>query len=200
MRPSDLGDRFTVQRDLFLQSILAETKTAWFASYGCRQKLPVSVVVGRQLVADKWGWICNRVAVVEEREVCNRRDVETLKVFGMIDCVTFSERRYPQLSPNRFICTTRYPIVNLVYCIKLQILCMNTMSSASRAIVCVGKGEAAVKEVPVPGLREGHVLVKVKALGLNPTDWKSIYSGDAIGTRIGVCIGRSFASPQGVYA
>lgn len=59
------------------------------------------------------------------------------------------------------------------------------MSSASRAIVCVGKGEAAVKEVPVPSLREGHVLVKVKALGLNPTDWKSIYSGDATGTRIG---------------
>lgn len=63
------------------------------------------------------------------------------------------------------------------------------MSSTSRAIICTGKGEAAVKEVPVPSIREGHVLIKAKALGLNPTDWKSIHSDDAGGTKIGVCIG-----------
>lgn len=63
------------------------------------------------------------------------------------------------------------------------------MSTTSRAIICTGKGQAAVKEVPVPSIREGHVLVKVKALGLNPTDWKSIHSGDAEGKKIGVCIG-----------
>ena len=61
------------------------------------------------------------------------------------------------------------------------------MAATSRAVICIGKGEAAVKEVPVPSLQEGHVLVEVKALGLNPTDWKSIYSGDATGARIGVC-------------
>lgn len=63
------------------------------------------------------------------------------------------------------------------------------MSPTSRAVICTGKGEAAVKEVPVPSVREGHVLVKAKALALNPTDWKSIHSGDATGTKIGVCIG-----------
>lgn len=60
--------------------------------------------------------------------------------------------------------------------------------STSRAIICTGKGEAAVKDVPVPSVREGHILVKAKALGLNPTDWKSIHSGDAGGKKIGVCI------------
>lgn len=73
------------------------------------------------------------------------------------------------------------------------------MSSTSRAIICTGKGQAAVKEVPTPSIREGHLLVKVKAVGLNPTDWKSIHSGDADGKKIGVCIGlavprRSFPS------
>lgn len=60
--------------------------------------------------------------------------------------------------------------------------------STSRAMICTGKGEAAVKDVPVPSVSEGHILVKAKALGLNPTDWKSIHSGDAGGRKIGVCI------------
>lgn len=63
------------------------------------------------------------------------------------------------------------------------------MSTPSTAIICTGKGQAAVKEVPVPSIREGHILVKVKAVGLNPTDWKSIHSGGAEGKKIGVCIG-----------
>lgn len=63
------------------------------------------------------------------------------------------------------------------------------MSTTSRAIICTGKGQAAVKEVPVPSIREGHILVKVKAVGLNPTDWKSIHSGGAEGVKIGVRIG-----------
>lgn len=61
--------------------------------------------------------------------------------------------------------------------------------SSSRAIICTGKGEAAVKKVPIPSVREGYILVRVKALGLNPTDWKSIHSGDAGGKKIGVRIG-----------
>lgn len=63
------------------------------------------------------------------------------------------------------------------------------MSSTSRAIICTGEGEAAVKEVPVPSVREGQVLVKTKAVGLNPTDWKSIHSGGAKGLKMGVRIG-----------
>lgn len=62
------------------------------------------------------------------------------------------------------------------------------MSSTSRAVICTEKGQAAVKDVPVPSVREGYVLVKVKAVALNPTDWKSIHSGGATGTKIGVCI------------
>lgn len=64
------------------------------------------------------------------------------------------------------------------------------MSTTSTAVICTGKGQAAVKEVPVPSIREGHILVKVKAVGLNPTDWKSIHSGGAEGKKIGVCIPR----------
>lgn len=73
------------------------------------------------------------------------------------------------------------------------------MSTTSRAIICTGKGQAAVKEVPVPSIREGHILVKVKAVGLNPTDWKSIHSGDAEGKKIGVCIG-SAVPRQSLYS
>lgn len=32
-------------------------------------------------------------------------------------------------------------------------------------------------------------MIKAKAVGLNPTDWKSIHGGDAVGKKIGVCIG-----------
>ncbi|KAK2613982.1 hypothetical protein N8I77_000847 [Diaporthe amygdali] len=59
------------------------------------------------------------------------------------------------------------------------------MASTSRAIICIGEGEAVVKEVPTPSVREGYVLIKAKALALNPTDWKSIHSGEAAGTKIG---------------
>ncbi|KAI3397949.1 hypothetical protein diail_10025 [Diaporthe ilicicola] len=59
------------------------------------------------------------------------------------------------------------------------------MSATHRAVICTAKGQAAVKEVPVPSIREGYVLVKIKALALNPTDWKSVHSGDAVGAKIG---------------
>lgn len=48
-----------------------------------------------------------------------------------------------------------------------------------------------MKEVPIPSVREGYILVKTKALGLNPTDWKSIHSGDAGGKKIGVRISQA---------
>ncbi|KAI1841339.1 hypothetical protein JX265_007899 [Neoarthrinium moseri] len=57
---------------------------------------------------------------------------------------------------------------------------------AIRAIKIVEVGKAAVAEVPKPELRDGYVLVKVKAVGLNPTDWKSIDRGEVVvGARSG---------------
>ena len=44
----------------------------------------------------------------------------------------------------------------------------------NKAIVFVEKGKAEAKEVPQPKLRDDYILVKVKAVGLNPTDWKHI--------------------------
>lgn len=56
----------------------------------------------------------------------------------------------------------------------------------TRAVVYQDKGKAAIQEVPVPKLRDDQILVKVNAVGINPTDWKHIDNGltDA-GSRVG---------------
>ncbi len=43
----------------------------------------------------------------------------------------------------------------------------NTM----KAIKITGPGEAEIQDVPIPALRDDYVLVRVKAVALNPTDW-----------------------------
>ncbi|KAI7325863.1 GroES-like protein [Hortaea werneckii] len=43
-----------------------------------------------------------------------------------------------------------------------------------KAIKVVENGKAELQEVPVPKLKDDYVLVKVKAVALNPTDWKHI--------------------------
>lgn len=43
-----------------------------------------------------------------------------------------------------------------------------------KAYKCVEQGKAEVKTVAVPKVRPGHILVKVNAVALNPTDWKHI--------------------------
>ncbi|KAF5000520.1 hypothetical protein FGRMN_1687 [Fusarium graminum] len=56
----------------------------------------------------------------------------------------------------------------------------------TKAIVYVEKGKAAIQEVPKPELRDDYVLIKVNAVGLNPTDWKHIDYGLADpGSRMG---------------
>ncbi|KAI0437716.1 GroES-like protein [Xylaria telfairii] len=47
----------------------------------------------------------------------------------------------------------------------------------TKAIVFVEKGKAAINEVPIPKLRDDYVLIKVNAVGINPTDWKHIDFG-----------------------
>ncbi|KAL2859406.1 chaperonin 10-like protein [Aspergillus pseudodeflectus] len=56
----------------------------------------------------------------------------------------------------------------------------------TKAIVYVEKGKAAIQEVPIPKLRDGYILVKVNAVGVNPTDWKGVDLGmGEVGSRIG---------------
>lgn len=59
--------------------------------------------------------------------------------------------------------------------------------STQKAIVVYPKlNSVAVRDIPIPEPRQGWVLAKVHAVGLNPTDWKHIDNGDADpGSRIG---------------
>jgi NADPH:quinone reductase-like Zn-dependent oxidoreductase len=56
----------------------------------------------------------------------------------------------------------------------------------NKAIVYVEKGKAAIQEVSVPQLRDDYILVKVNAVGVNPTDWKHVAFGITNpGSRVG---------------
>jgi len=57
--------------------------------------------------------------------------------------------------------------------------------SPNHAIVVQKPGEAAIAEVSVPKLRDDYILVKVKAVALNPTDWKHVDFLTSKGARIG---------------
>ncbi|KAJ5731440.1 alcohol dehydrogenase [Penicillium malachiteum] len=57
----------------------------------------------------------------------------------------------------------------------------------TKAVVVMELKVAAVREVLLPVVRDDWVLVKVKAVAINPTDWKHIDYGAAdIGCRVGV--------------
>ncbi|KAJ4150587.1 hypothetical protein LMH87_011330 [Akanthomyces muscarius] len=58
----------------------------------------------------------------------------------------------------------------------------------SKSIICTAAGKLEIQSVPKQKLPPGYVLVKTKAVALNPTDWKAIDNpaGFAIGTRPGV--------------
>lgn len=58
--------------------------------------------------------------------------------------------------------------------------------ATTKAIVVVELKTTAVREVLMPMVRDEWVLVKVKAVALNPTDWKHVAYGAAdIGCRVG---------------
>jgi hypothetical protein len=69
---------------------------------------------------------------------------------------------------------------------EISIPALGTMSvpSTHRALTVVERGDQTtnkpgrveVQERPVPALREDGVLVRVKSVALNPTDWKVIIS------------------------
>ncbi len=58
----------------------------------------------------------------------------------------------------------------------------------SKALICTAAGKVEIQSTPIQKLPSGYVLVKTKAVALNPTDWKAIDSPDgyAVGTRSGV--------------
>lgn len=60
------------------------------------------------------------------------------------------------------------------------------MAATTKAIVIVEKGKAEIQDVPMPALRDEWILVKVKAVAINPTDWKHIdYGGADPGSKSG---------------
>lgn len=48
---------------------------------------------------------------------------------------------------------------------------ISDLPQTMKAIKVVEPGKAEVQEVPLPRLRDDYILVKVKAVALNPTDW-----------------------------
>ncbi|ATY65193.1 zinc-binding oxidoreductase [Cordyceps militaris] len=57
-----------------------------------------------------------------------------------------------------------------------------------KAVICVAVGKLEIQSVSKQTLPTGYLLIKTKAVALNPTDWKAIDNdaGYAIGTRPGV--------------
>lgn len=55
-----------------------------------------------------------------------------------------------------------------------------------KALVVVSDKIAGIQDVPMPQVRDEWVLVKVKAVALNPADHKGIdYGGANVGSRLG---------------
>lgn len=58
--------------------------------------------------------------------------------------------------------------------------------STQSAIVIQEDGDEGIAHIPIPKPKDEWVLVKVKAIALNPTDWKHIdYSIADPGARVG---------------
>jgi len=47
-----------------------------------------------------------------------------------------------------------------------------SLPSQHRALIVVEKGKVAVQEQPLPRFSDEEILVRVRAVALNPTDWK----------------------------
>lgn len=62
------------------------------------------------------------------------------------------------------------------------------MSTESRAVYITAVGKVEIQDAPKLAIPAGYLLVKTKAVALNPTDWKSVdwSNGDNIGSRLGV--------------
>ncbi|EPS29490.1 hypothetical protein PDE_04440 [Penicillium oxalicum 114-2] len=57
--------------------------------------------------------------------------------------------------------------------------------SISRSLVVEGRGQLALRSLPLPKIPNDYILVKTKAVALNPTDWKHVYHEDCTGCVVG---------------
>lgn len=58
--------------------------------------------------------------------------------------------------------------------------------STQRAVVVKEKGAVEIRsDVPLPKLRDDYILVKTKAVALNPTDWKALHGNPTPGAILG---------------
>ena len=48
------------------------------------------------------------------------------------------------------------------------------LPSTHKALVVVESGKVAIKEQPLPKYGDEEILVKIKTVALNPTDWKVV--------------------------
>ncbi|KAF3767263.1 GroES-like protein [Cryphonectria parasitica EP155] len=67
-----------------------------------------------------------------------------------------------------------------------------TSTTTYKALVTTGVGESTIQDLPVPrSVREGYVLVRTKAVALNPADLRALYNED--GSVVGKKFGCDFA-------
>jgi NADPH:quinone reductase-like Zn-dependent oxidoreductase len=58
--------------------------------------------------------------------------------------------------------------------------------STQKAVVHVSKGVSELRtDVPLPKVQDNFIIVKTKAVALNPTDWKSIENSPSKGAIAG---------------
>lgn len=65
--------------------------------------------------------------------------------------------------------------------------------SKNYSVIVTKPAEVEVQEVPTPKLRDDYILVKVKAIALNPTDWKHVDFLTSKGARVGSSHLKSFS-------
>jgi NADPH:quinone reductase-like Zn-dependent oxidoreductase len=65
--------------------------------------------------------------------------------------------------------------------------------STMKALKLVDVGKAEVQDVPLPKLRDTYVLVKVKAVALNPSDWKHVHFPHMAKAAVGCTTGIDYA-------
>lgn len=68
---------------------------------------------------------------------------------------------------------------------------MSDIPQKHSALVCTSDKQTEVREKPLPELTEDDVLVQVKAVTLNPTDWKHV-GGSTSTYNVQVCISEQY--------
>ena len=60
--------------------------------------------------------------------------------------------------------------------------------SKNHAVIVQKPGEVQVQEASIPRLRDDYILVKTKAVALNPTDWKHVDFLTSKGARLSLLV------------